>query len=200
MVITHLCENAHFTYFNLHVSLALATLAYDKCEWDMSQYNKLSDIQYARFQILPVDLHFGLFWSAGIPTMILTNSWFYHNFHKWKTFQLWGGGIWHIFCRYYTVYTPMQEVQGFDTSIDFSQQSVIWAWSINPPLGGGGSVPSLNVEKKRSLDVRGWHEMMDIFLDSQVGNILFSSIISQPRFFLCVSRLRQDNLNRMKTG
>ncbi len=26
----------------------------------MSQYNKLSDIQYARFQILPVDLHFGL--------------------------------------------------------------------------------------------------------------------------------------------
>ncbi len=35
----------------------------------MSQYNKLSDIQYARFQILPVDLYFGLFWSAGIPTM-----------------------------------------------------------------------------------------------------------------------------------
>ncbi len=35
----------------------------------MSQYNKLSDIQYARFQILLVDLHFGLFWSAGIPTM-----------------------------------------------------------------------------------------------------------------------------------
>ncbi len=30
---------------------------------------KLSDIQYARFQILPVDLYFGLFWSAGIPTM-----------------------------------------------------------------------------------------------------------------------------------
>ncbi len=24
----------------------------------MSQYNKLSDIQYARFHILPVDLHF----------------------------------------------------------------------------------------------------------------------------------------------
>ncbi len=38
----------------------------------MSQYNKISDIQhvqYAGFQILPVDLHFGLFWSAGIPTM-----------------------------------------------------------------------------------------------------------------------------------
>ncbi len=35
----------------------------------MSQYNKLSDIQYARFQILHVDLNFGLFWSAGIPTM-----------------------------------------------------------------------------------------------------------------------------------
>ncbi len=39
----------------------------------MSQYNKLSDIQYARFQILPVDLHFGLFWSAGIPTMLLSS-------------------------------------------------------------------------------------------------------------------------------
>ncbi len=38
----------------------------------MSQYNKLSNIQYARFQILPVDLHFGLFWSAGIPTMYHT--------------------------------------------------------------------------------------------------------------------------------
>ncbi len=37
----------------------------------MSQYNKLSNIQYARFQILPVDLHFGLFWSAGIPTMTM---------------------------------------------------------------------------------------------------------------------------------
>ncbi len=35
----------------------------------MSQYNKLSNIQYARFQILSVDLYFGLFWSAGIPTM-----------------------------------------------------------------------------------------------------------------------------------
>ncbi len=35
----------------------------------MSQYNKISDILYARFQILPVDLHFGLFWSAGIPHM-----------------------------------------------------------------------------------------------------------------------------------
>ncbi len=45
------------------------TCSYDKCVWDMSQYNKLSDIQYARFQILPVNLHFGLFWSAGIPTM-----------------------------------------------------------------------------------------------------------------------------------
>ncbi len=35
----------------------------------MSQYNKLSDIQYAKFHIRPVDLHFGLFWSAGIPIM-----------------------------------------------------------------------------------------------------------------------------------
>ncbi len=40
----------------------------------MSQYNKLSDIQYARFQILPVDLHVGQFWSAGIPTMNTTQG------------------------------------------------------------------------------------------------------------------------------
>ncbi len=36
----------------------------------MSQYNKLSDIQYARFQILPVHLHFGNFWSAGISPCV----------------------------------------------------------------------------------------------------------------------------------
>ncbi len=35
---------------------------------------KLSDIQYARFQILPVDLYFGLFLSAGIPTLYSSNS------------------------------------------------------------------------------------------------------------------------------
>ncbi len=35
----------------------------------MSQYNKLYNIQYARFYILPVDLHFGLFWLGGIPNM-----------------------------------------------------------------------------------------------------------------------------------
>ncbi len=39
----------------------------------MSQYNKLTDIQYAKFQILLVDLHFGLFWSAGIPIMDKTS-------------------------------------------------------------------------------------------------------------------------------
>ncbi len=38
----------------------------------MPQYNKLLDIQFERFQMMPVDLHFGLFWSASIPTM----SWF----------------------------------------------------------------------------------------------------------------------------
>ncbi len=30
----------------------------------MSKYNQVSDIQYARFQILHVDLHSGLIWSA----------------------------------------------------------------------------------------------------------------------------------------
>ncbi len=72
MGITHLCENAHFTYKIFQYTCfncTCYTCSYDKCVWDMSQCNKLSDIQYARFQILPVDLHFGLFWSAGIPTM-----------------------------------------------------------------------------------------------------------------------------------
>ncbi len=40
----------------------------------MSQYNKLSDIQYARFHILPMDLHFETVWSAGITTMYV--GWF----------------------------------------------------------------------------------------------------------------------------
>ncbi len=39
----------------------------------MYQYNKLSDFQYARFQILAVYLQFGLFWSGGIPTMVLVH-------------------------------------------------------------------------------------------------------------------------------
>ncbi len=72
MGITHLCENAHFTYKILQYTCfncTCYTCSRDKFVWDMSQYNKLSDIQYARFQILPVDLHFGVFWSTGIPTM-----------------------------------------------------------------------------------------------------------------------------------
>ncbi len=32
----------------------------------MSQYNKLSDYQYAKFQIMAVHLYFGLFWAAGL--------------------------------------------------------------------------------------------------------------------------------------
>ncbi len=66
------CENAHFTYKILqyiYFNCTYYTCSYDKCVWYMSQYNKLSDIQYSRFQMLPGDLHFGLFWSAGIPTM-----------------------------------------------------------------------------------------------------------------------------------
>ncbi len=35
----------------------------------MSQYNKLSSFQYARFQILPIYHRFGLFGSAGSATM-----------------------------------------------------------------------------------------------------------------------------------
>ncbi len=43
----------------------------------MSQYNKLSDIQYARFHILTVDLHF--------ETVLV--SWYPHHVHT-STFQL----------------------------------------------------------------------------------------------------------------
>ncbi len=59
--ITHLCENAHFIYKILQYicfNCICYTCSYDTCVWDMFQYNKLSDIQYARFHILPVDLHF----------------------------------------------------------------------------------------------------------------------------------------------
>ncbi len=53
MGITHLFENAHFTYKILQYTgfnCTCYTCSYDKCEWDMSQYNKLSNIQYARFR------------------------------------------------------------------------------------------------------------------------------------------------------
>ncbi len=60
----------------------------------MSQYNKLSDIQYARFQILHVDLHFGLFWLAGIPTMY------------WGQFYLQGGLI-YTTARYVNEIAPL---------------------------------------------------------------------------------------------
>ncbi len=36
----------------------------------MGENNKLAGIQHVKFQILPVHLNFGLFWSAGIPTMV----------------------------------------------------------------------------------------------------------------------------------
>ncbi len=70
--ITHLCENAHFTFKILQYICFICTCyicSYDKCVWDMSQCKKLSNIQCAIFQILHVDLHFGLFWWAGISTM-----------------------------------------------------------------------------------------------------------------------------------
>ncbi len=36
----------------------------------MFQFNNLSDFQYARLKKVAVHLHFGMFWSSGIPTMI----------------------------------------------------------------------------------------------------------------------------------
>ncbi len=61
---------SHTKSFNIPVSIALATLAHIINVYEIFlSTTKLFDIQYARFQILHVDLHFGLFWSASIPTM-----------------------------------------------------------------------------------------------------------------------------------
>ncbi len=70
---THLCENAHLTYKIVQYTCfncTCYTCLYDKCVWDMSQYNKLSDIQYARFHILPVDLHLDCFGQVVSPPYI----------------------------------------------------------------------------------------------------------------------------------
>ncbi len=54
----------------------------------MSQYNKLSDIRYARFRILPVDLHF--------ETVLV--SWYLHHVHDQCTtpvIHVWCVGVLH---------------------------------------------------------------------------------------------------------
>ncbi len=48
---------SHTKSFNIPVSIALATLAHIINVYEIC-LNKLSDIQYARFQILPMDLPF----------------------------------------------------------------------------------------------------------------------------------------------
>ncbi len=81
---THLCENAHFIYKILQYTCFNCiwyTCSYDKCVWDMSQYNKRFDIQYARFHILPVDLHF--------ETVLV--SWYPH--HVIDYFEWWICGV-----------------------------------------------------------------------------------------------------------
>ncbi len=40
---------SHTTSFNIPISIALATLAHMINVYEMSQYNKLSNIQYAKF-------------------------------------------------------------------------------------------------------------------------------------------------------
>ncbi len=46
-----------------------------KWVWDMSQYNKQSDCQYAGFYILAAHLHVGLFLSGSIPSMAENPQW-----------------------------------------------------------------------------------------------------------------------------
>ncbi len=44
----------------------------------MSQYSKLSDLQYARFQILAEYFYFRLFWPAGLGYIFMMSAIQYH--------------------------------------------------------------------------------------------------------------------------
>ncbi len=60
-----ICKIIQYTYFNWTYN----TCSYVKWVSDMSQYNKLVDLPYARFQLISaLYLHLEQFWSAGIPT------------------------------------------------------------------------------------------------------------------------------------
>ncbi len=81
--ITNLCKNTYFIYKLLQYTCfnwTYFTCSYIKWVWDISQYNKLFNFQYARFQILAP---FGLFWSASIPTMV----------HVWKVIGKYENGF-----------------------------------------------------------------------------------------------------------
>ncbi len=62
---------SHTKSFNTPVSIALATLAHmiNVYEIRLNTTNYLI-LNMQDFNILSVDLHFGMFWSAGIPTML----------------------------------------------------------------------------------------------------------------------------------
>ncbi len=101
---------SHTKSFNTPVSIALATLAHMINVYEIYQYNKLSNIQYARFQILPVDLHFRLFWSAGIPPWVCLNMKVYEYRSLWLNVSTSGSGdqmrvlmIWRFLFRLWTV-------------------------------------------------------------------------------------------------
>ncbi len=72
----------HISYtksFNIPVSIVFATLVHMINVYEIClNTKKLSDIQYARFHILPVDLHFETVWSAGVPTMIKHDKLFFN--------------------------------------------------------------------------------------------------------------------------
>ncbi len=59
---------SHTKSFNIHLSIALATLAHMINVYEICR-NKLSNIQYGRFQILPMDLPF---WTVLV-------SWYPHH-------------------------------------------------------------------------------------------------------------------------
>ncbi len=57
----------------------------------MSQYNKLSNIQYARFHILPVDLHFETVLVSWYPHHVIATNIIGNT--KGATINTGGGGI-----------------------------------------------------------------------------------------------------------
>ncbi len=65
----HIC---HIKSFNMPLLIEVPTLPHMLHGYEICLNSTLSDIKYARCQILVVQLHIGLFWSAGIPTVYLT--------------------------------------------------------------------------------------------------------------------------------
>ncbi len=67
---THITFTKYFS-IRTGISIGLTTPAHMLNGYEICLNMTNSDFQYARFQILAVYIHFGLFWSAGILTMAI---------------------------------------------------------------------------------------------------------------------------------